>query len=64
MLAVNTYHGQALTRGRPPPTTYQSVGHGLLPVIQVHEVVVVAGGRVRGHSGSNGEQEALAVPWK
>lgn len=52
-----------VTGGTPPsPPAYQSIGHGLLSMIQVHEVVIVARVHVRGHAGRDGEQEAFVVP--
>lgn len=50
--------------GQPLPSLspYQSVWDGLLPVIQVHVVVVVTRGRVHGHVGGDGEQEARVIP--
>lgn len=41
---------------------HQSIGDGLLPVIQVHVVVVVARAGVHSHAGGDGEQEASVVP--
>ena len=49
-------------RALPCPGPYQPVGDGLLPVIQVHVVVIVARAGVHGHGGADGKQEALAVP--
>lgn len=50
--------------GRPQPfsSPHQSIWDGLLPVIQVHVVVVVACTGVHGHAGGDGEQEAFVVP--
>lgn len=50
--------------GRPFPPAYQSIGHGLLSLIQVHEVVIVTRVHVHGHAGYDGEQETFVVPWK
>lgn len=50
--------------GRPQPFCgpHQSIGDGLLPVIQVHVVVVVARAGVHSHAGGDGEQEASVIP--
>lgn len=54
--------GTAGAAPRPRPHPYQAVGDGLLPLIQVHVVVVVARAGVHGHAGGDGEQEAPVVP--
>lgn len=52
--------------GRPQPfcSPHQSIWDGLLPVIQVHVVVVVARAGVHSHVGRDGEQEAFVIPCK
>lgn len=47
-------------RGRP----HQPVGHRLLMLVQVHEMVVVSGGGENSECGENGEQEASGVACK
>lgn len=61
-----THRKHSPMTGRTPPSlfAYQSIGHGLLSVIQVHEVVIVARVHVCGHAGRDGEQEAFVVTWK
>ena len=48
--------------GRVCVCAYQSIGHGLGTLLEVHVVRVVSSGREHSHHWVQGEEEALASP--